>query len=53
MVDKWVYILGAITVLVVITAALQLGLDIPEDILAVFLIAALALIGLGGGKVGG
>jgi len=49
---KWVYILGAITLVVVITAALQLGVDIPEDILAVILLAALALVGLGSGKVG-
>jgi uncharacterized membrane protein len=49
--SKWVYILGAITLLVVITAALQFGLDIPEDILDAFLLAALALVGLGGGKV--
>ena len=29
---------------------LQLGLDIPEDILAVFLLAVLGLLGLGGVK---
>jgi len=48
--DKWVYILGGVTLLVVVTAMLQLGVDIPEDILAVFLLAVLGLLELGGIK---
>ena len=48
--DKWVYILGGVTLLVVVTAMLELGLDIPEDILAVFLLSVLGLLGLGGVK---
>jgi hypothetical protein len=51
LVETWVYILGGITLLVIITAALQFGLDIPEDILAVFLLIILGLVGLGGVKV--
>jgi len=49
--NKWVYILAGITLLVVVTAMLQLGLDIPEDILAVFLMIVLGLVTLGGVKI--
>jgi hypothetical protein len=46
--SKWFGVVLALAILVGITALIQLGLDIPEDILEVILLAILGVLGFSG-----
>jgi len=44
--NKWIGVLIAITILLGITAIMQLGLNIPEDILTAILLIVLWVLGV-------
>lgn len=46
--SKWFGVVLVIAILVGITALMQLGLDIPEDILEIILLALLGVLGVSG-----
>ena len=46
--SKWFGVLLVITILVVLSAILQLGLDIPDDILSTILIILTGVLGVSG-----
>ena len=48
MASKWFGVVLVIAILVGISALLQLGLDIPEDILEIILLALLGVLGVSG-----